>query len=108
VSGLALPSGCCQVWSIATKNVEAIARACPLPARKADNQRIVSVSLEVARQQGAKVWELRTATSLARLWGLQGRTREGVDLLAPLYGRFGEGFDTPDLVDAKVLLEGLQ
>jgi predicted ATPase len=65
-------------------------------------------SLEVARQQGAKVWELRTATSLARLWGLQGRTREGVDLLAPLYGRFGEGFDTPDLVDAKVLLEGLQ
>jgi predicted ATPase len=65
-------------------------------------------SLEVARQQGAKVWELRTATSLARLWELQGRTREGVDLLAPLYGRFGEAFDTPDLVDAKVLLEGLQ
>src|SRR2546430_13931467 len=65
-------------------------------------------SLEVARQQGAKVWELRTATSLTRLWGLQGRTREGVDLLASLYGSFGEGFDTPDLMDAKVLLEGLQ
>jgi predicted ATPase len=65
-------------------------------------------SLEVARQQGAKAWELRTATSLTRLWGLQGRTREGVDLLASLYGSFGEGFDTPDLVDAKVLLEGLQ
>ena len=65
-------------------------------------------SLEVARQQGAKAWELRTATSLTRLWGLQGRTREGVDLLASLYGSFGEGFDTPVLVDAKVLLEGLQ
>jgi predicted ATPase len=65
-------------------------------------------SLEVARQQGAKVWELRTATSLTRLWRLQGRAGEGVDLLASLYGWFGEGFDTPDLVDAKVLLEGLQ
>ena len=63
--------------------------------------------LEVARQQGAKAWELRTATSLTRLWGLQGRTREGVDLLASLYGSFGEGFDTPVLVDAKVLLDAL-
>ena len=65
-------------------------------------------SLKVARQQGAKVWELRTATSLTRLWGLQGRAREGLDLLASLYGWFDEGFDTPDLVDAKVLLEGLR
>jgi predicted ATPase len=65
-------------------------------------------SLEVARQQGAKVWELRTATRLTRLWGLQGRAREGLDLLASLYGWFDEGFDTPDLVDAKVLLEGLR
>jgi predicted ATPase len=65
-------------------------------------------SLEVSHQQGAKVWELRTATSLTRLWGLQGRAREGLDLLASLYGWFDEGFDTPDLVDAKVLLEGLR
>ena len=65
-------------------------------------------SLEVARQQGAKIWELRTATSLTRLWAMQGRTREGVDLLASLYGSLYEGFSTPDLVDAKVLLESLQ
>jgi predicted ATPase len=65
-------------------------------------------SLEVARQQGAKVWELRTAASLTRLWGLQGRARQGLDLLAPLYGWFDEGFDTPDLVDAKLLLESIK
>lgn len=64
-------------------------------------------SLEVARQQGAKGWELRTATSLAKLWGLQGRAREGVTLLASLYDWFSEGFDTPDLKDAKVLLDDL-
>ena len=65
-------------------------------------------SLEVARRQEAKGWELRAAISLTRLWRLQGRTREGVNLLAPLYDWFDEGFDTPDLMEAKVLLEGLQ
>lgn len=65
-------------------------------------------SLGVARQQGAKVWELRTATNLTRLWAQQGKAREGLDLLASLYGWFDEGFDTPDLVDAKALLEGLR
>jgi predicted ATPase len=51
-------------------------------------------ALEIARQQQAKSWELRAATSLARLWGEQGRGREGRDLLAPIYGWFTESFNT--------------
>ena len=53
-------------------------------------------------------WELRAATSLARLWAGQGKHREAYDLLAPVYGWFTEGFDTPDLREAKALLEELQ
>ena len=63
--------------------------------------------LDVARAQAAKMWELRAATRLARLWHLQGKTNEARDLLAPLYGWFTEGFDTKDLKEAKALLEEL-
>ena len=54
-----------------------------------------------------EVLELRAATSLARLWGEQGRRSEARDLLAPVYGWFTEGFDTADLKEAKALLEEL-
>jgi predicted ATPase len=64
-------------------------------------------AIEIAREQEAKLWELRAATSLARLWGEQGRRGEARDLLAPLYGWFTEGFDTADLKDAKRLLDEL-
>jgi class 3 adenylate cyclase/predicted ATPase len=64
-------------------------------------------ALDVARRQSAKFWELRTATSLARLWQEQGRTDEARELLAPVYDWFTEGFDTPDLKQAKALLEEL-
>ena len=53
------------------------------------------------------MWQLRAATSLARLWCNQDRRDEARDLLAPIYGWFTEGFDTPDLKDAKVLLDEL-
>ena len=53
------------------------------------------------------MWELRAATSLALLWREQGRRAEARDLLAPVYGWFTEGFDTPDLKEAKALLDGL-
>ena len=64
-------------------------------------------SLDIAAAQSAKSWELRAATSLARLWSEQGRRTEGHDLLAPVYGWFTEGFDTADLKDAKALLDHL-
>jgi predicted ATPase len=64
-------------------------------------------ALRIAVEQGAKLWELRTAASLARLRRDQGRRAEARDLLAPVYGWFTEGFDTPDLKDAKALLDQL-
>jgi class 3 adenylate cyclase/tetratricopeptide (TPR) repeat protein len=64
-------------------------------------------ALTVARQQKAKVFELRAATSLARLWRGQGKRTEARDLLSPVYGWFTEGFDTPVLQDAKALLDEL-
>jgi predicted ATPase len=64
-------------------------------------------ALGIAEDQGAKLWELRAAASLARLRRDQGRHAEARDLLAPVYGWFTEGFDTPDLKEAKALLEEL-
>jgi predicted ATPase len=65
-------------------------------------------SLSVARQQQAKSWELRASMSLARLWRDQGKVEQARELLAPVYGWFTEGFDTRDLKEAKLLLNGLQ
>ena len=64
-------------------------------------------ALAVARQQQAKSWELRAATSYARLMRDLGQVKEAHDLLAPTYGWFTEGFDTRDLKEAKVLLDTL-
>jgi class 3 adenylate cyclase/predicted ATPase len=64
-------------------------------------------AIERARAQEAKSWELRAATSLARLWRDQGKPAEAHALLAPVYGWFTEGFDTADLKEAKALLEEL-
>ena len=61
---------------------------------------------EAVRQQ-ALAWELRAATSLARLWHDQGKRTEARDLLAPVYSWFTEGFDTPVLKEAEALLEQL-
>jgi predicted ATPase len=64
-------------------------------------------ALIMAHQQQAKGWELRAALSLSRLWQLQGRTTEARQLLAPIYSWFTEGFDTPDLQEAKMLLHAV-
>jgi predicted ATPase len=61
-------------------------------------------AISIAGEQEAKLWELRAAVSLARLCRDQGRRTEALDLLAPIYGWFTEGFDTPDLKEAKALL----
>jgi predicted ATPase len=64
-------------------------------------------AIEIARRQQSRAWELRATTSLARLWRRQGRRDEARDALAAVYGTYTEGFTTPDLVEAKVLLERL-
>jgi len=65
-------------------------------------------SLEWARRQGALAWELRSATSLARLWHRQRKMSQARALLAAVYRRFTEGFDTADVVTAKTLLESIR
>ena len=65
------------------------------------------IALSTAREQEAKMWELRAAGSLARLHGDQGHRAEARDFLAPVYGWFTEGFGTPDLKEAKALLDEL-
>ena len=64
-------------------------------------------ALDWARRQGALSWELRAATSLARLWRDQNRTKAAREILAPVYDRFTEGFETVDLKAAKALLHDL-
>jgi class 3 adenylate cyclase/tetratricopeptide (TPR) repeat protein len=71
-------------------------------------ERSYIASLDWARQQQAKSWELRTATSYGRLMRDQGRVREAHELLAPVYGWFTEGFGTKDLEEATALLEELE
>jgi predicted ATPase len=64
-------------------------------------------ALEIARTQKAKSWELRAAMSMARLLRTQGSSRLALDVLAPIYGWYTQGFDTLDLRQAKTLLDDL-
>ena len=70
-------------------------------------ERCFSQAIGIAQRQNAKFWELRAAISLARLWREQGKRDAARDLLAPVYGWFAEGFDTPVLKEAKALLDEL-
>jgi len=72
-----------------------------------DAERWFQDALAVAGRQQAKWWELRAATSLAKLWQSQGKAAEARELLAPVTDWFTEGFDTADLTDAKALLDAL-
>src|SRR5262249_53779508 len=64
-------------------------------------------ALSVAREQGARALELRTSTSLGRLLAEQGRTAEALPPLTDVYQTYTEGFDTPDLQEARELLDRL-
>jgi predicted ATPase len=70
-------------------------------------ERSFRAALSIAREQGTKGFELRAATSLARLLGNNRRREEARELLAPVYNWFTEGFDTADLKEAKALLAAL-
>jgi predicted ATPase len=70
-------------------------------------ERLYGKALRIAREQEAKLWELRAAVGLAGLLHDQGRRHESRELLAPVYGWFTEGFDMPDLKEAKALLQEL-
>jgi predicted ATPase len=75
--------------------------------RSEEAERSFEKAIDVARAQGARSFELRATTSLARLWKDQGKKEDAQRRLAAIYGWFTEGFDTPDLVEAKALLDDL-
>jgi predicted ATPase len=80
----------------------------PASAVQQEAEACFEKALDIAREQSAKSWELRAATSLARLWQQQGKQAEAHELLSEIYNWFTEGFDTADLKDAKALLEELE
>jgi predicted ATPase len=94
-------------WRAELNRIKGELLLAPASEHHAEAERCFSRALEIARAQQAKSWELRAASSLARLWQQQRKMTEARDLLAPVHGWFTEGFDTPDLVDAKALLEQL-
>ncbi|AWY43920.1 transcriptional regulator [Pseudomonas putida] len=83
-----------------------LAEDCPVKDGTAET--VLLKALEVARAQGALAWELRSATSLARLWQRQGHLQQARQLLEPIYQRFTEGHATPDLIAVRRLLDELQ
>jgi predicted ATPase len=92
-------------WEAELHRLEGIA-LCGLN-RLEECQSAFGAALRAARRQQAKSYELRAATSLARLWGEQGRRANARELLASVYSWFTEGFDTADLKEAKALLDQL-
>ena len=85
--------------------VRRAAGRCTSSARRLPLER--ASEAEAQRQQPPKSWALRAAMSLARLARHQGNVQQARELLAPVYGRFTEGFDTRDLKEAKALLRDL-
>jgi predicted ATPase len=84
-----------------------IALLAPEPDAAAEAEACFRRAIAIARTQQARSWELRAATSLARLWRGQGKRRQARELLAPVYRVFTEGFETHDLRDARALLDEL-
>ena len=79
----------------------------PLPLSDTAAEACLHYALAIARRQQSKLWELRAARSLSRLWWQQGKRQAAYELLAPIYSWFTEGFDTADLQEAKALLTEL-
>src|SRR5439155_14783398 len=95
-----------EIWRADTLRRRAELRALE-GAAAAEVEAVFRNALAVARRQGARAYELRTAVAYARFLRHHGRAAEGRELLAPIYAAFTEGLDTRDLVEAKALLEEL-
>jgi predicted ATPase/DNA-binding winged helix-turn-helix (wHTH) protein len=95
----------CDMPEMLRIKAQVLDRLSPNDAAKAEQ--CLRQSLDRARKQSALGWELRIATSLGQLWYRNGRTGEALGLLAPVYARFTEGFETADLKAARKLLEEL-
>jgi class 3 adenylate cyclase/predicted ATPase len=107
-SGLAVATATGQhFWNAGLHRLKGELLLATDPASSAEADALFCRALDIARAQEAKSFELRAATSLARLWQRQGKRAEARALLAPVYGWFTEGFDTGDLVEAKALLDEL-
>jgi predicted ATPase len=97
--------GCCIAELLRIKGEIVLKEAGAKAAESAEEH--FRHALDRARRQKALSWELQAAISLARLWQEQGRTNDARDMLASVYGRFTEGFETHDLRMAKRLIDGL-
>jgi class 3 adenylate cyclase/predicted ATPase len=97
-----------QLWEVNTHTLKGVLLLEHFDDRQDDAETCFQEALEIARSQSAKMWELRAAMPLARLWQSQGKKSEARAFLAPIYGWFTEGFDTADLKDAKALLDELR
>jgi class 3 adenylate cyclase/predicted ATPase len=93
-----------EQWAIA-EVLRMKARLLATRAADGEIETLLLESIEIARRQQARCWELRAACDLARLWQQQGRDIEAFNLLRSIYDQFTEGFDTPDLLDAKAIME---
>jgi len=98
-------AGWCTAEILRARAESLLHQADPFAVRAAES--LLLKALGLAHQQGALAWELRSALSLARLWQREGRYAAARDLLQAVYGRFTEGFSTPDLVNVRRLLDEL-
>jgi len=99
-------AGWCLAELLRTKGELLLLERVPIAVETAE--KCFHRALDVSRDQGALSWELRAATSLARLWRGQQRVNQARKLLGPVYRRFTEGFETADLIAAKALLASVR
>src|SRR5207247_888650 len=106
---LAISKDTGESWAMAeVLRVKARALQAAGSAKAEEIETVLVNSLETARRQQARCWELRAACDLAGLWQGQGRGTNALQLLESVYEQFTEGFDTPDLRHAKALMENLK
>jgi class 3 adenylate cyclase/predicted ATPase/ABC-type transport system involved in cytochrome c biogenesis ATPase subunit len=97
-----------ECWAQAElRRVQGVIAASATPPRLDEAERCMRTAIDIARARGAKMFELRAATSLAKLLRDRQRRPEARDVLAPIYRWYTEGFESPDLQEAKAMLDGL-